>query len=142
MAMHPFNVMSKICNRLPGLAGAAVDTSTFPAKLTAEGIHVDLATIGSDMKSFTLNRRIIKPENSHLTLKAGTLSGADLDMISVVHFMHEKIGMELGEALCIASLHPAEAVSQCNRLERLEGLYGQCRATNEALDLSGTWVDG
>lgn len=166
MATHLFNAMSQIGNREPGLAGAAVDIATLSAGLIADGIHVDpatmkialrakngpariflvtdaMATIGTDMKSFQLNGRTIKRENGRLTLEDGTLAGADLDMISAVRFMHEKIEMELGEAIRMASLYPAEAVKQDHRLGRLaKGYAANAVQLTEALDVSGTWIDG
>ena len=80
MVTHLFNAMSQIGNREPGLAGAAIDLGQLSAGLIADGIHVDpatiaialrakngpahiflvtdaMATIGTDMKSFTLNGR-------------------------------------------------------------------------------------
>ncbi|WP_395448765.1 N-acetylglucosamine-6-phosphate deacetylase [Aminobacter sp. UC22_36] len=166
MATHLFNAMSQIGNREPGLAGAAVDISTFSAGLIADGIHVDpatmkialkakngpariflvtdaMATIGTDLKSFTLNGRTIKRENGRLTLEDGTLAGADLDMISAVRFMHEKIGEELDEAIRMASLYPAEAVGQDHRLGRLaKGYAANAVQLTDTLDVSATWIDG
>lgn len=166
MATHLFNAMSQIGNREPGLAGAAVDIGTFSAGLIADGIHVDpatmqialkakngpariflvtdaMATIGTDLQSFQLNGRTIKRENGRLTLDDGTLAGADLDMISAVRFMHETIGYDLGEAIRMASLYPAEAVGQEKRLGRLaRGYAANAVQLTDTLDVSGTWIDG
>ncbi|MBE1206520.1 N-acetylglucosamine-6-phosphate deacetylase [Aminobacter carboxidus] len=166
MATHLFNAMSQIGNREPGLAGAAVEISSFSAGLIADGIHVDpatmkialkakngpariflvtdaMATIGTDLKSFELNGRTIKRENGRLTLENGTLAGADLDMISAIRFMHQTIGYEFGEAIRMASLYPAEAVGQEKRLGRLaKGYQANAVQLTEELDVSGTWIDG
>lgn len=166
MATHLFNAMSQIGNREPGLAGAAIDIGTFSAGLIADGIHVDpatmqialkakngpariflvtdaMATIGTDLQSFQLNGRTIKRENGRLTLEDGTLAGADLDMISAVRFMHETIGYDLGEAIRMASLYPAEAVGQEKRLGRLaRGYAANAVQLTDTLDVSGTWIDG
>ncbi|WP_269932686.1 N-acetylglucosamine-6-phosphate deacetylase [Aminobacter sp. HY435] len=166
MATHLFNAMSQIGNREPGLAGAAVDSGALWAGLIADGFHVDpatmqialkaktgpariflvsdaMATIGTDLKSFTLNGRTIKRENGRLTLENGTLAGADLDMISAVRFMHEKMGFELDEAIRMASLYPAQAVKQDGRLGRLaRGYVANAVQLTDDLDVSGTWIDG
>ncbi|ODT03776.1 MAG: N-acetylglucosamine-6-phosphate deacetylase [Mesorhizobium sp. SCN 65-20] len=166
MATHLFNAMSQIGNREPGLAGAAIETPTLSAGLIADGVHVDpatmqialkakngpariflvtdaMATIGTDLKSFQLNGRTIKRENGRLTLEDGTLAGADLDMISAIRFMHEKIGYDLGEAIRMASLYPAESVKQDHRLGRLaKGFAANAVQLTDALDVSGTWIDG
>lgn len=166
MATHLFNAMSQIGNREPGLAGAAVDHGTIWAGLIADGFHVDpatmqialkaktgpariflvsdaMATIGTDLTSFTLNGRTIKRENGRLTLENGTLAGADLDMISAVRFMHEKMGFSLDEAIRMASLYPAQAVKQDARLGRLaKGFAANAVQLTDGLDVSGTWIDG
>jgi len=127
--------MSQMGNREPGLAGAAIDGGTFWAGLIADGIHVHPATmgtalrakrgpgriflvtdamapLGTDMTSFTLNGRTIYRRDGSLRLADGTLAGADLDMISAVRFVHRAIGLDLAEALRMASAYPADAVGQ------------------------------
>ncbi|TGV29816.1 N-acetylglucosamine-6-phosphate deacetylase, partial [bacterium M00.F.Ca.ET.168.01.1.1] len=69
-----------------------------------------MATIGTDMTSFTLNGRTIYRKDGSLRLADGTLAGADLDMISTVRFVHRVVGLDLDEALRMASLYPAEAI--------------------------------
>ncbi|MDH6231203.1 N-acetylglucosamine-6-phosphate deacetylase [Mesorhizobium soli] len=166
MVTHLFNAMSQIGNREPGVVGAAIDGQSFYAGLIADGIHVHptamqialkakkgygkiflvtdaMATIGTDMKSFTLNGRLIKRENGSLRLEDGTLAGADLDMISAVRFMHKTIGIELEEALRMASLYPAEAVGQDGRLGRLMiGSAANIVHLSDDLSVKGVWIEG
>jgi N-acetylglucosamine-6-phosphate deacetylase len=166
VATHLFNAMSQIGNREPGLAGAAIDTGSLSAGLIADGIHVDpatigialrakrhpariflvtdaMATIGTDMTSFTLNGRVIHRRDGSLRLEDGTLAGADLDMISAVRFMHRVIGLDLGEALRMASLYPAKAVEQADRLGRFgPGTAANIVALSDTLDIKGVWIDG
>ncbi|OJU50719.1 MAG: N-acetylglucosamine-6-phosphate deacetylase [Mesorhizobium sp. 61-13] len=163
---HLFNAMSQIGNREPGLAGAAIDTGSLSAGLIADGIHVDpatigiarraksgpshiflvtdaMATIGTDMTSFTLNGRTIYRKDGSLRLADGTLAGADLDMISAVRFMHEVIGLELAEALRMASTYPAEAVGQSHRIGRLaKGQIANIVALSQKLAVENVWIDG
>jgi N-acetylglucosamine-6-phosphate deacetylase len=163
---HLFNAMSQITNREPGLAGAAIDHGGLSAGLIADGIHVDpatirialrakqgpgriflvtdaMATIGTDMTSFTLNGRTIHRREGRLTLEDGTLAGADLDMISAVRFMHRVIGLDLGEALRMASLYPARAAGQARRLGRLgEGHAADIVALSDELKVTGVWIGG
>jgi N-acetylglucosamine-6-phosphate deacetylase len=163
---HLFIAMSQIGNREPGLAGAAIDSGALFAGLIADGIHVDpatigialrakrgpakiflvtdaMATIGTDMKSFTLNGRTIHRKDGRLTLADGTLAGADLDMISAVRFVHRVIGLDLGEALRMASLYPAMAVGQSHRIGRLaKGMAANIVSLSDDLDVRGVWIDG
>lgn len=166
MATHLFNAMSQIGNREPGLAGAAIDSGAFFAGLIADGIHVDpatigiavkakrgpgriflvtdaMATIGTNMASFTLNGRMITRADGRLTLDDGTLAGADLDMISAVRFMHETIGLELGEALRMASLYPAQAMRvDASHGRFVEGARADIVHLSEGLDVRGVWIGG
>jgi len=166
VATHLFNAMSQIGNREPGLVGTVLDDRRLWAGLIADGIHVDpatigialrakqgpakiflvtdaMATIGTDMTSFTLSGRTIRREDGRLTLEDGTLAGADLDMISAVRFMHQVIGLDFAEALRMASLYPAQAA-------RVEGRHGRLRSGSRAdmaqlsdgLDVSKVWIGG
>jgi N-acetylglucosamine-6-phosphate deacetylase len=163
---HLFNAMSQIGNREPGMVGAALDIPTLYAGLIADGIHVHpanianavrakrgpgrivlvtdaMSTIGTDMTSFTLNGRTIYRKDGRLTLEDGTLAGADLDMISAVRFIHREIGVELAEALRMASLYPAQAIGQAGRLGRFaKGAAADIVALTDKLDVSGVWLDG
>lgn len=166
MVTHLFNAMSPLGNREPGLAGAAIDTGTLHCGLIADGIHVDpatigialrakrgpariflvtdaMATIGTDMSSFELNGRTIYRKDGRLTLADGTLAGADLDMVSAVRYVHRAIGLELAEALRMASLYPARAM----RVDARHGHLGKGAAADmvhlgEGLDVRSVWIAG
>ncbi|MGB3897152.1 MAG: N-acetylglucosamine-6-phosphate deacetylase [Mesorhizobium sp.] len=163
---HLFNAMSQVSNRAPGLAGAAIDSGRLFAGLIADGIHVHpavmgialrakqgpariflvtdaMATIGTDMTSFTLNGRTVHRRDGRLTLDDGTLAGADLDMISAVRFVHRRIGLDLGEALRMASAYPAAAIGQAHRLGRLaKGMAANIVGLDGDLGVTGVWIDG
>lgn len=166
MVTHLFNAMSQIGNREPGLAGTAIDNGDLSAGLIADGYHVDaatmgialrakrgpgriflvtdaMATLGTDLMSFTLNGRTIHRKDGRLTLADGTLAGADLDMISAVRFIHRAIGLDLAEALRMASLYPAQAIGQSHRFGRLaKGAAANIVALDASLDVTGVWIDG
>jgi N-acetylglucosamine-6-phosphate deacetylase len=166
MATHLFNAMSQLGHREPGLVGAVLDNGALHTGLIADGIHVDpaamgvalraktgpgrivlvtdaMATIGTDMASFTLNGRTIYRRDGSLKLADGTLAGADLDMISAVRFVHGVLGLDLGEALRMASLYPAEAVGQAHRLGRLaKGSAADIVALSVGLDVESVWIAG
>lgn len=166
MVTHLFNAMSQIGNREPGLAGAAIDDGRLSAGLIADGIHVNLstieiamrakfgpgkiflvtdamATIGTDMTSFTLNGRTIHRKDGRLTLADGTLAGADLDMISAVRFVTRLRGLGLTDALRMASLYPAEAVGQSHRIGRFaNGTAADIVALSGDLDVKSVWIGG
>ena len=166
MVTHLFNAMSQIGNREPGLAGAAIDIGTLSAGIIADGIHVDPATIkialrakqgpakivlvtdamapiGTDMTSFTLNGRTIYRRDGSLRLADGTLAGADLDMISAIRYVHRVVGLDLSEALRMASLYPAQAIGQSHRLGRFaNGTAADIVALSNDLDIRNVWIGG
>jgi len=166
MVTHLFNAMSQIGNREPGLAGAGIDIGSLDAGLIADGIHVDpatigialrakrgprrvflvtdaMATIGTQMTSFTLNGRTIHRKDGRLTLADGTLAGADLDMISAMRFMHRMIGLDLGEALRMASLYPARAMGVDARHGRLrQGAAADIVHLSDDLGVRTVWIGG
>ena len=166
MVTHLFNAMSQLGNREPGLAGATIDSGALFAGLIADGIHVDpatmgialrakqgpariflvtdaMATLGTALTSFTLNGRTIHRKDGRLTLADGTLAGADLDMISAVRFVHRIIGLDLAEALRMASTYPAQAVGQGHRLGRLgKGTAADIVALSDDLAVRGVWIGG
>jgi N-acetylglucosamine-6-phosphate deacetylase len=166
MVTHLFNAMSPLTNREPGLTGASIDIGSLDCGLIADGIHVDpatigialrakrgpariflvtdaMATIGTDMTSFQLNGRTIYRKNGRLTLADGTLAGADLDMISAVRYVHRTIGLELEEALRMASLYPARAMGVDERHGHLrKGAAADMVRLGDSLDVGSVWIGG
>ncbi len=154
MVTHLFNAMSQIGNRKPGLAGAALDRGHVFAGLIADGHHVHpatmraalkaktkpggvflvtdaMSTVGSDIRSFTLNGRKILRQGGTLTLADGTLAGADIDMISCVRLVRQGLGIDTFEALRMAGRVPASAI---HRGSDIGSLRVGCRADFVHLD--------
>jgi N-acetylglucosamine-6-phosphate deacetylase len=128
---HLFNAMSPLTHRAPGVVGGALDAGLLWCGLIADGHHVHpaaigialrakrqpgriflvtdaMSTVGSDQQTITLNGRTVWRRNGALELEDGTLAGSDLDMMSGVHYLVKQVGVELGEALRMASTYPAE----------------------------------
>ena len=166
MMTHLFNSMSPLGHREPGMVGAALDLGHLNAGLIADGFHVDpvsigvalrakkgpgriflvtdaMSTIGTDMTGFTLNGREIFRKDGRLTLADGTLAGADIDMIACVRFMHDQAGLELEEALRMASLYPAEAIGMTGRKGRLtHGHDADFVVLDDGLAVRATFIGG
>jgi N-acetylglucosamine-6-phosphate deacetylase len=128
---HLFNAMSPLTHRAPGIVGGALDSGALWCGLIADGHHVHpaaigialrakrqpgriflvtdaMSTVGSDQQTITLNGRTAWRRNGALELEDGTLAGSDLDMMSGVRYLVKQVGVELGEALRMASTYPAE----------------------------------
>lgn len=166
MMTHLFNAMSPLGHREPGMVGAALDLGHLNAGLIADGFHVDAAsigvalrakrgpgriflvtdamsTIGTDMASFFLNGREIFREGGRLTLADGTLAGADIDMASCIRFMRDEVGIDLEEALRMASLYPAEAIGMTGRKGRLtHGHDADFAVIDDTVNVVSTWIAG
>ena len=127
MVTHLYNAMSQLGHRAPGLVGAALDTPGIAMGLIADGVHVhaaairvaqaarpeglllvtdSMATLGSEIGSFTLNGRVIQRAEGRLTLADGTLAGADLTMTQAVHHMTSTVGLPPETALAMATGRP------------------------------------
>ena len=163
---HLFNAMSPLGHREPGMVGAALSEPSAFAGLIADGIHVDPASlgiairgkagpgrlfvvtdamscIGTDQRSFTLNGRTVHRADGRLTLDDGTLAGADIDMIASVRLLVEKVGLQVDEALKMASLYPACALGA----HECHGHLGKGAAANivhlsDALHVENVWIAG
>ncbi|WP_037080096.1 N-acetylglucosamine-6-phosphate deacetylase [Neorhizobium vignae] len=163
---HLFNAMSPLGHRQPGVVGAALDIGSLHVGIIADGIHVHpaamgvalrakngpgkifivtdaMSTIGTDMKSFTLNGREILRQDGRLTLADGTLAGADIDMISSVRFAHEALDLPVEEALRMASTYPAEAAYLADRKGALNpGFDADFVLLTDQLGMKSTWIGG
>jgi len=166
LVTHLFNAMSPLGHREPGMVGAALSQGGVSVGLIADGFHVDpivmgiairakqgpgriflvtdaMSTIGSEQTFFTLNGRRISRSGGRLTLEDGTLAGADIDMIASVRFLHDVVGLELDEALRMASLYPAQAMG----VDKLHGHIGPGGRADfvqlsNALNVERVWVGG
>ncbi|MDB5506461.1 MAG: N-acetylglucosamine-6-phosphate deacetylase [Devosia sp.] len=166
MATHLFNAMSQLGNREPGVVGAVLLNGQVSAGLIADGIHVHPETVraalaakkgpakiflvtdamaltGTDLTSFSLNGRTIHRVDGALRLDDGTLAGADLTMIDAVAWMHRTIGLDLGEAVRMATLYPAEAIGVSAERGHLgRGAVADFVHITDDLTVSATYIGG
>lgn len=166
LVTHLFNAQSQLTGRQPGVVGAALDGAELSAGVIADGIHVHPASlgaairakrgpgrlflvtdamspIGTQMEQFTLNGRTIQRADGALRLADGTLAGADLTMIDAVRYMHRTIGLELAEALRMATLYPAEAMQIADQYGHLRrGARADMVLLSDDLEVKTTWIGG
>jgi len=162
---HLFNAMSPMTHREPGVAGAAMADDTTWCGLIADGYHVHPAvlkvairakatgkimlvtdampTVGADDKRFTLGGEEIIAADGRCALADGTLAGSDLDMISAVRNCVEMVGLDLGEALRMASLYPAEFLKLDDKMGRIApGYQADMILFDDAFNVSRSWISG
>jgi len=162
---HLFNAMSPMTSREPGVVGAALDDEDSWCGLIVDGHHVHpvtlrqaikakakgkmilvtdaMHTVGEDAGLFDLMGRPIVSENGKVTTLDGTLAGSDLDMASAVRNTVEKVGLELEEALRMASLYPAEFLKLDHKIGRIaNGFQADLVLIDDNLVVQQTWIKG
>jgi N-acetylglucosamine-6-phosphate deacetylase len=162
---HLFNAMSPLTHRAPGLVGGALDSGELWCGLIADGHHVHpaaigialrakrrpgriflvtdaMSTVGSDQQTIELNGRTIWRRNGALELADGTLAGSDLDMMSGVRYLVKQVGVELGEALRMASIYPAEFLRRSDLGRIAPGARADLVHIDDDLKAIATWRAG
>lgn len=136
-ATHLFNAMSPLQHREPGLVGAIYNHATVMSSVVPDGIHVDFAALRISKKIMQERLFIITDavtatnggdyphvfKGDRYTMPDGTLSGSALTMIQGVKNLVTAVGIELEEALRMASLYPAKVMGTDKKYGRIEKGY-------------------
>jgi N-acetylglucosamine-6-phosphate deacetylase len=156
-ATHLFNAMSPLQGREPGMVGAIYDEGHVMSSIVCDGIHVDFASVRISKKImgerlFFITdavAEILHGEYQHIfkndryTLPDGTLSGSSLTMLEAVKNGVEKVGIELPEALRMASLYPSRLAGISNKLGLIEpGSAADFVLLDDQLSLKQLIVEG
>jgi N-acetylglucosamine-6-phosphate deacetylase len=146
MATHLFNAMSPWQSRNPGMVGAVFQQDAVYAGIIADGHHVHFTSIqlakklkgdklflvtdatppagANDVTSFQIGGQEVFYQDGQCVSAAGTLGGSALTMIEAIAHCVQDVGIELAEALRMASLYPARAIGVDHKLGRLAAGYG------------------
>jgi len=155
-ATHLFNAMSPLQGREPGMVGAIYDNGDVMASVVCDGIHVDFASVRISKKIlgdrlFFITDAVVEVlqgeyqhvfKNDRYTLPDGTLSGSSLSMIQCVINGVEKVGIQLPEALRMASLYPAQVLKDKKLGSIHRGTKADFVILNEQLTVQKVIVDG
>ncbi|HZR77064.1 N-acetylglucosamine-6-phosphate deacetylase [Bradyrhizobium sp.] len=162
---HLFNAMSQLTARAPGVVGAALDDERLFAGIICDGLHVDpvslrlafrckgpdrlmlvtdaMPLVGAAQREFLLQGRRITLDNGRLTGPDGTLAGAHLTMIEAVRNAATWLGIDLSDALAMASRTPAMFLGLGRELGAvLAGYRADLVAFNDRFDVIETWIGG
>ncbi len=162
---HLFNAMRPMTAREPGMVGAALADSSSYVGVIADGFHVHPATLrvalaakrgdrimlvtdamppaagGPD--TFALQGRRIETRGGRLTLEDGTLAGSRLTMDEALRNVVNALGVDLADALRMASLNPAAFLRRDRELGRLApGALASLVHLDQALHVRETWIAG
>ena len=162
---HLFNAMSPLGHREPGLVGAILDAPEVWSGIIADGHHVHAAIIAAALRAkrgvgkvlaisdamstvgiaedvFQLNGRRITRQGGRLTLDDGTLAGSDLTMMGAVRYLRDAVGVQMTEALRMASLYPAQFLGDSYRGRLAEGARADLVWIAKNDLLRETWIAG
>ncbi|MEJ1966836.1 MAG: N-acetylglucosamine-6-phosphate deacetylase [Gammaproteobacteria bacterium] len=162
---HLFNAMSPLAPREPGVVGAALYDDRSWCGIIVDGHHVDPITlklalrckrhdrfvlvtdampaVGSDADSFVLQGKTIRVVNGVCRDEQGTLAGTALDMSTAVRNAVSMLGLELAEAIKMASEYPADYLGLGHELGRIApGYRANFALVDDALHVRRTWIDG
>lgn len=139
---HAFNAQSGFHHRQPGVLGAVMASDRATAELIADGIHVHPGAmkvlhrcLGSDRVALITDAMMgaglpdgaydlvgnpVFVKDGQARLQDGTIAGSTATLDACVRNMHSLVGVPLIEAVKMASLIPAKAISLVNRLGSLE----------------------
>jgi N-acetylglucosamine-6-phosphate deacetylase len=133
VATHLYNAMSPLQHRAPGLLGAIFDHDKVKASIIPDGHHVDFAAVRIARKImkerlFVITDAVTETDAGFYQHKlvgdkyesSGILSGSALTMNKAVNNLVKYVHVELGEALRMCSLYPAQVINLDHSLGRIE----------------------
>lgn len=136
VATHLYNAMSPLQHRAPGMVGAVMNHSNVMSSIVPDGYHVDFAAVRiakkvmkdrlffiTDAVTETAEGPYPHQPDGDKYVSNGILSGSALTMSKSVKNCVEKAGIELSEALRMASLYPARAMKLDKELGKIAKGY-------------------
>ena len=161
---HLFNAMSPLTSREPGAVGAALAAEQAWCGLIVDGHHVHpevmklalrakrhdrfmlvtdaMPSVGSDLKSFRIQGRLITVTGDKIVDDDGRLAGAHLDMASAVRNAVKLLGVEPAAALRMGSRNPAEFLKLDDVGRIAPGQRANFVLLDDEFQVRGTWIDG
>ncbi|PKG40628.1 N-acetylglucosamine-6-phosphate deacetylase [Psychromonas sp. Urea-02u-13] len=162
-ATHLFNAMSAITGREPGVVGAIYDTNIY-AGVIVDGFHVAYENVriskkimgeklflvtdatapaGANIESFDFVGTTVYYKDGKCFGADGTLGGSAVTMIESVEQTVKFVGIELEEAIRMATLYPAKAISVEDKLGSIEaGKIANLAIFNNDYKVNATVVNG
>ena len=133
VATHLYNAMSAFNHRAPGVVGALFNHDKAMCSIIVDGHHVDFAAIKVAKK--LMPKRLFCITDAVTTTTTGlyhhklvgdkyecdgVLSGSALTQIKSINNLVEKVGLELGDAVCMCSVYPAQVMQKENMTGTIE----------------------
>jgi N-acetylglucosamine-6-phosphate deacetylase len=162
-ATHLFNAMSSITGREPGVVGAVYDSHIY-AGIIVDGFHVDYANVrlskkimgdklllvtdatapaGANIDQFNFVGTQVYYKDGKCFGADGTLGGSAVTMIESIANCVNHVGITLDEAIRMATLYPAKAMSIDDKLGSIQvGKIANLAIFNDNFNVTATVVNG
>lgn len=124
-ATHLYNAMSALQHRAAGMVGAIFNHPSVYCSIVPDGYHVDFEAIQiakkqlgnrlfaiTDAVTDTTTGAYPHQLNGDKYESSGILSGSALTMLTGMQKLHQQCNIELGEAIRMCSLYPAQVIQQ------------------------------
>ena len=162
---HLYNATSPLRGKVPGATGLALADEDSWFGVVADGHHVHpasfkvavsakrrggvvlvtdaMAGVGADEEKFELaGDKFAEIESSSEYVRSG-LAGSHLDMNSAVKNTIEYTGMDMLEAVRMATLYPAKALGVDHEYGRIAaGYWANFVSLNTKYEVTNTWING
>jgi len=162
---HLFNAMSQLTGREPGVVGAALDDQDSWCGIILDGLHVDpvvlkialrskphdrfmlvtdaMPSVGIDGDEFMLQGRRITVRDGKCLDETGTLAGSNLNMAAAVANAAQLLGIDLAQAVRMATEYPATFLGLEHEFGRIErGYRASLVLADDDMNVLETWIDG
>jgi N-acetylglucosamine-6-phosphate deacetylase len=162
---HLFNAMTPLATREPGVVGAALEDRESWCGIIVDGFHVHPAAlrialaakpagklflvtdamppVGAVQDRFALNGETITCRDGRCVNERGTLAGSALDMAGAVRNTIAQAGVDVAEALRMASAYPADFLGLGATHGRIAvGCAADFVVLDEELEVRETWIGG
>lgn len=162
-ATHLFNAMTPMTGREPGVIGAIYDKNIY-AGIIVDGFHVAYENVriskkimgeklilvtdatapaGADIEQFDFVGTTVYYKDGKCCAADGTLGGSAVTMIEAIEKSVKFVGIELAEAIRMATLYPARAISLANKIGSIKsGKIANLAIFNSDYKVTATVVNG
>lgn len=162
-ATHLFNAMSASTGREPGVIGAVYDNEIY-AGIIVDGYHVAYENVriskkimgerlllvtdatapaSADISQFDFVGTTVYYKDGKCFSEDGTLGGSAVTMIESIEQCVKFVGIELAEAIRMATLYPAKAISVEHKLGSIsEGKIANLAIFTDDYKVTATIVNG
>ncbi len=161
---HTYNAMTALTHRAPGVVGASMINDSVYAELILDGIHVHFAAAkvllrakgkeklilvtdsmeaaGLEDGTYKLGTQAVFVKDGSARLENGALAGSIASMNNVVRNAYQNLGLEINDAVRLASYNPAQSIYENNIGEIKVGNLADIILFNDNIDIQMKIVEG